>query len=76
MPERTDGGRQTRLALGPAGWALGGGEYDEDGICDYVVTDDGSGEQRRWKVWVPLSVVDGELVAGRATVEEMLAGDA
>jgi hypothetical protein len=71
MAERTDGGRQIRLALGPAGWALGGGEYDDDGLCDYVVTDDGSGEQRRWKVRVPLSVVDGELVAGEATVEEV-----
>lgn len=76
MAERTDGGRQTRLALNPAGWALGGGEYDEDGLCEHVVTDDGSGEQRRWKVWVPLGVRDGELVAGRATVEEMLDDDA
>jgi hypothetical protein len=76
MAERTDGGRQIRLALGPAGWALGGGEYDDDGLCEYVVTDDGTGEQRRWKVRVPLSVNgEGELVAGDAAVEEIV-GDA
>lgn len=75
MAERTDGGRQIRLALGTAGWALGGGEYDADGLCEYVVTDDGSGEQRRWKVLVPLTVgADGELVAGAAAVEELADG--
>ncbi len=71
MPERTDGGRQIGLALGPSGWALGGGQYDADGLCDYVVTDDGSGEQRRWAVRVPLVVVEGELVAGEPRVEEL-----
>lgn len=72
MTPRSDGGVpvQTRLAVGPSGWALGGGEYDDGGLVEHVVTDDGSGEERRWKVRVPLRVENGVLVAGEAIVEE------
>lgn len=63
---------QIRLALGAARWALGGGEYDDDGLCEHVVSDDGSGAERRWKVRVPLEVgPDGTLAAGEPTVEEV-----
>jgi hypothetical protein len=63
---------QLGLAVGPRGWTLGGGEYDADGICEYVLSDDGSGAQRRWRVRVPLELdTDGFLVAGSPLVEEI-----
>lgn len=63
---------QIRLAVGPSGWTLGGGEYDDAGLCEFVVSDDGTGAQRRWRVRVPLELdPDGWLVAGAPTVEEL-----
>lgn len=63
---------QIRLAVGPKGWTLAGGEYDESGLCEYVMSDDGTGAQRRWCVRVPLSLdADGRLVAGDPVVGEV-----
>jgi hypothetical protein len=64
--------QQLGLAVGPRGWTLGGGEYDPAGVCEYVLSDDGTGAQRRWRVRLPLELdSDGFLVAGDPTVEEI-----
>jgi hypothetical protein len=63
---------QLGLAVGSSGWALGGGEYDPEGISEYVVSDDGTGAQRRWRVRVPLELdEDGWLLAGPPIIEEI-----
>jgi hypothetical protein len=63
---------QLGLAVGASGWTLGGGEYDPAGISEYVLSDDGTGAQRRWRVRVPLELdPDGFLVAGDPIVEEI-----
>lgn len=63
---------QLGLAVGSSGWALAGGEYDPEGLCEFVVSDDGSRVQRRWRVRVPLELdADGWLVAGNPIVEEV-----
>jgi len=63
---------QLRLAVGAAGWARGGGEYDDTGLCEFVVSEDGSGVQRRWCVRVPLRLDEsGQLVAGEPVVGEV-----